>query len=67
MPKIVLRLGAFCAKVLLCGNIAGLALLGLSIDGEFFDFSKFLVWILILGAGAGFSFIASKVFEEVSR
>lgn len=69
--KIVLRAARAVCRFALCADCAALALLAASIDGEFFDFSKFLlIAIVIFGAGA-FAWFAGKVFtsalNEVSK
>lgn len=69
--KIILRIAATMCNAALVAACVALALLAASIDGEFFDFSKFLlIAIVIFGAGA-FAWFAGKVFtsalNEVSK
>lgn len=54
------KAGALCARVLCAANIAALALLILSIDGDAFNFGLFLTLGIIFAAGAVFNGLVSK-------
>ena len=57
------RFGRFArtlCKIWLTADIAGIALLWLSIDGEFFDFTRFAVWGAVLCAHAALNLCAVR-------